>query len=83
MFTVYVLLSEKTGVTYTGYTSNLAKRLESHNSLATKGFTIKHRPWLLIYSENFDLKSDAIRREKELKQGRGREFIKNLINRTV
>jgi len=32
-------------------------------------------PWILVYSENFDLKSDALVREKQLKSYQGRKFI--------
>ena len=79
MFTVYVLYSPAHKKIYTGFTSNLDKRLLSHNSWGTKGWTIKFRPWILIHSESYDSKKDAILREKELKSGKGREFIKNLI----
>jgi putative endonuclease len=51
----------------------LDQRLLSHNQLANKGFTVKYRPWELFYSENFEIKSEAIRREKQLKSFKGRE----------
>ncbi len=35
--------------------------------------------WDLIYKEEFESRSDAIAREKQLKSHRGREFLKNLI----
>ena len=79
MFTVYVLYSPSFKKFYTGFTSNLEGRLKSHNSLSTKGFTLRYRPWILIYTEQFELKKDAIKREKELKSGRGREFIRKII----
>jgi putative endonuclease len=79
MFTVYVLYSPTFGKTYTGFTSSLSQRLESHNSLATKGYTLKYRPWILLFSEEFETKTEALKREKELKSGKGRDFIKSLI----
>ncbi|PXY38646.1 endonuclease, partial [Flavobacterium cheongpyeongense] len=52
---------------------------KSHNVLETKGYTLKFRPWKVIYVEFFDAKAEAIKKEKYLKTGIGREFIKNLI----
>jgi len=78
-FVVYILYSEKFNKNYTGFTSNLIERFKSHNFLAAKGYTIKFRPWKVVYVEFFKTKSEAIQREKYLKTGVGREFIKNLI----
>ena len=83
MYTVYVLYSPTFDKTYTGYTSSLDNRLESHNYLAKKGYTVKYRPWELIYSENYTTKAEAIRREKELKSGKGREYIRKIINKKI
>ena len=80
-FFVYALYSEKYDKIYVGFTSNLEGRLASHNTLATKGWTIKFRPWSLIYSEQYGMKADAMRRERELKSAQGREFIRTLIKK--
>ncbi|MDD2636252.1 MAG: GIY-YIG nuclease family protein [Bacteroidales bacterium] len=80
MFTVYALYSSKHNKIYIGYTSNLENRLNSHNILATKGWTIKFRPWKIVYTEEHSTKSDAMKREKQLKSAKGREFIWNIIN---
>jgi putative endonuclease len=79
MFTTYVLYSVSYDKIYIGYTSDMVERLKSHNALATKGYTIKFRPWIIVYSEDFELKSDAMKREKELKSSRGRNFIREHI----
>ncbi|PAM94932.1 endonuclease [Flavobacterium sp. IR1] len=78
-FVVYILYSEKFNKNYTGFTSNLIERFKSHNFLETKGYTLKYRPWEVIYVEFFYSKTEALKREKYLKTGIGREFIKNLI----
>ncbi len=80
-FIVYVLYSEKFNKSYTGHTSNLIERFKSHNSLSTKGYTSKFRPWIVIHVESYNSKSDAIKKEKYLKTGVGREFIKELISK--
>jgi putative endonuclease len=80
MFTVYVLYSESFKKMYIGFTSDINGRLRSHNELATKGWTVKYRPWTLVYTENFETKAQAIKREKQLKTARGREFAWQMIN---
>jgi putative endonuclease len=80
MFTVYILFSEKYEKHYVGFTSNLEARMQSHNELATKGFTVKYRPWKLIHTEVYETKSEAMKRELWLKSGVGRTFIKSLAH---
>ena len=83
MFWVYVLYSEAFDKIYIGYTSDLASRVESHNKLATKGWTLRYRPWALVYFKSFKTKPEAMKREKELKTARGRKFIREeVINKT-
>ena len=80
-FVVYILFSEDYGKTYVGFTSNLIERFKSHNYLSKKGYTIKFRPWKVIYVEFFSTKSEALKREKHLKSGKVREFIKEIISK--
>ena len=75
MFIVYVLYSEQHNKIYVGFTSNLEQRFISHNELGKKGWTIKFRPWIIVHQESFDSKSDAMKREKELKTAAVRSFI--------
>ena len=79
MFTVYALYSEQYDKIYIGYTSNIEQRLLAHNELETKGYTIRYRPWKIIHTEVFSEKSEVMKREKQLKTAKGREFIWNLI----
>ncbi|MBL7701333.1 MAG: GIY-YIG nuclease family protein [Ferruginibacter sp.] len=79
MFTVYVLYSKGYDKIYVGFTSDLEQRFLSHNELGKKGWTIKFRPWQIIHTESFELKSDAMKREKELKTATGRNFIWSII----
>ena len=75
MFTVYVLYSENYDKIYIGYTSDLDQRILSHNVLGKKGWTIRYRPWVILHTEAFLTKAEAMAREKALKSGRGRAFI--------
>jgi len=79
MFTVYILYSQKHKKIYIGFTSDLPNRFLSHNELATKGHTIKYRPWVIAYTEEFETKTEAIKRESKLKTAQGREFAWNII----
>ncbi|HEY9048798.1 MAG TPA: GIY-YIG nuclease family protein [Ohtaekwangia sp.] len=78
-FCVYVLHAVEHDKIYIGFTSDLDARLLSHNVLSKKGWTIKFRPWMLVYTESFSTKVEAIKREKELKSYRGRLFIRKEI----
>ena len=77
MYTVYVLYSIKFDKIYIGYTSNLKQRILSHNYLGKKGYTIRYRPWTVVHIEQFQTKSEAMKREKHLKSGQGRQFIRD------
>jgi putative endonuclease len=80
MYYVYVLKSLTSGKLYKGFTSDLEKRIKVHNSSSGKRFTSKDQPWVLIYSEQFITRSEAVLREKFLKSGIGRDFIKQKLN---
>lgn len=80
-FTVYILKSKKFDKIYTGYTSNLITRFYSHNKLSKSGYTARFRPWRVIYTEVYNSKREAMKREKWLKSGVGRKFIKNNITK--
>jgi putative endonuclease len=77
--TVFCLCSFKYDKIYVGYTSDLISRFHSHNSLATKGYTLRYRPWIVAYTEELESKSAAMKREKELKSSRGRAYLWDYI----
>ncbi len=79
IYTVYVLYSEKFDKTYIGFTNQLILRFYQHNEYSNKGYTKRFRPWKVLYCEWFQTKSEAMKREKWLKSGVGRSFIKNNI----
>ena len=77
-FAVYVLASTKDNSWYIGFSSDLDKRLKEHNSGKTIT-TSKKMPWKIIYYEVSFNKLDAIAREKYLKSGMGRRYLKNRL----
>ena len=79
VFFVYILYSFTSGKSYTGFTNDVQRRLKEHNTTISKGYTLRYRPWILIREESYSTKAKAIKREKFLKTGRGRDQIKNYI----
>ncbi len=78
MFYVYILQSLKDNKLYIGYSSNLKKRFVEHRRGIVSS-TKNRRPIVLIYYEAYRSEKDARIREKFLKTGKGREFIKKNI----
>ena len=78
MFYVYVLRSLSDSGFYIGFSTNLRARLRQHQngeSLATKS----RGPWKLIYYEAYTEREDAEGREKFLKSGAGRRFLRTQL----
>lgn len=64
---------------YTGWTNNIEKRLEDHNSGKGAKYTKARRPVELVYYESYETKEEAMRREwqiKQLKKSEKEELIK-------
>lgn len=75
MFYVYVLRSETDSGLYIGYSSDLRRRIVQHKRGAALA-TSYRGPWKLIYYEAYLNQADALGREKFLKSGSGRSFLK-------
>jgi putative endonuclease len=75
MFYVYVLRSASDDGFYIGYSTNLRKRLGQHVTGAALA-TSYRGPWKLIYDEAYLEGDDALGRERYLKSGAGRRFLK-------
>ena len=79
MVFVYVLKSEIDDRLYVGLTQNVEKRLKEHNRGKTRS-TKGYRPWQLIYVEEYPDRPTARKREKYLKSGYGKQWLKNKHN---
>ena len=79
MFYTYIIYSKSANRYYVGYTHDLKLRIERHNSGWSRS-TKSGIPWKLVYHEKFDTKSDAIKRENEIKRKKSRKYIKELID---
>ncbi len=77
MFYVYLLQSKLDKSYYIGQTNDLEKRLFDHNEGLSK-YTSRKRPWEIVYFEKFKTRTEAIKRERFLKQQRNSSFYKSL-----
>ena len=78
MYYVYVLQSKKDDKFYTGFTTDLGRRIDEHNK--GQQISTQHRiPFHLIYYEWCLNKDDAIDREIYLKSGMGKKYIRSRL----
>lgn len=82
MHYTYILYSVIRDCYYIGSSVDVAARLAVHNT-NHKGFTGKTLDWKVAYTEAFDLKSEALMREKKIKSWKSRRMIEKLINSVV
>ena len=79
-FVVYALYNKEANKIYIGQTHDLENRMTLHNTHILKGYTSRFQgEWRVIYSEFFLTRQEALKREKELKSFRGREFVRTKI----
>jgi putative endonuclease len=78
IFHVYILRSQSTGQFYVGQTENLTKRVFEHNNNRTP--SIKNRGlWELVHAEAFDSRAEAMRRGRQIKKMKSRQWIERLV----
>ncbi|HTL80775.1 MAG TPA: GIY-YIG nuclease family protein [Bacteroidia bacterium] len=81
-YCVYILFSQKDELLYTGYTSDIEKRLLYHNEGRTKS-TASRRPLILIFCEFYLDESDARKREKYFKTSPGKKAVKLMLGNAL
>jgi len=74
----YILYSEKIDRYYVGYTWNIKLRLDRHNKGMSRS-TKAGRPWKIVYVELYNTKSEAIKREYQIKRWKSRKMIEELV----
>jgi putative endonuclease len=77
MWFIYILLCEDNSL-YCGSTNDLEKRFKDHQSGKGGKYTRSHRPIKLIYSEELASKSEALKREAEIKRWERKRKISEL-----
>jgi putative endonuclease len=79
MYFVYILQSRSSARYYTGQTHDLDARLIYHNSNWSK--SLRNRgPWELVYREEYATRSEALRRERQIKSWKDRDMIERLVS---
>ncbi|MFQ5790049.1 MAG: GIY-YIG nuclease family protein [Acidobacteriota bacterium] len=78
MHYTYVLLSSRDNRFYTGCTDDLKKRVLEHNTGRVRS-TAHRAPLELVYYEACLSRDDALRRERFLKTGKGKRFLKKRL----
>jgi putative endonuclease len=78
VFYFYILYSASMDKYYIGHTSELQERLRKHNT-NHKGFTGKVNDWKIVYTEEFQSKTEAYQRERQIKGWKSRQKIEILI----
>ena len=79
-YIVYILHSLTKDKFYICYTANLTERITRHNQ-KSKGFTGLTNDWTLVYHEEFNSQSEAIQREKQIKNWKSKIKIQELIQK--
>jgi putative endonuclease len=78
MYFVYIIKSLIVLRYYIGSTENVDRRLSDHNSGKVKS-TKAYKPWEIVYLERFDIKSYALKREKQIKSYKSGNAFKKLL----
>jgi len=78
MYYVYIIQSQKDSNIYIGFTNDLEKRFQQHNSGSVRS-TKSRIPFVMLYYEALNSKIEAVEREKYFKSGCGRSSMKRLL----
>jgi putative endonuclease len=78
MYFVYILYSLTRDKYYVGSCENVQERLKKHNTNHS-GFTGKTGDWIVKWTEEHITKSEAMKREKQIKSWKSRKIIEKLI----
>jgi putative endonuclease len=81
-FCVYILFSQKDFLLYIGYTTNLSKRVQTHNAGGNIS-TANRIPLDLIFCEFYLFEADARKRESYFKTNMGKKAIKLMLRSTL
>lgn len=77
MWFVYIILCED-GSLYTGVSNNLEKRFLDHKNGKGGRYTRAHKPFKIIYSKKLPNQSEALKRERQIKDWSRGEKIRIL-----
>jgi putative endonuclease len=79
MYFIYILYSVSANKYYVGHTDNLERRLFEHNNGMTRFTSNIASDWNIMYTETFESRTLAAKREREIKARKSRVYIQSLI----
>lgn len=79
MYFIYILYSASANKYYVGHTDNLERRLFEHNNGMTRFTSNIASDWNIMYTETFESRALASKREREIKARKSRVYIQSLI----
>jgi putative endonuclease len=79
MYFIYILYSVSANKYYVGHTDNLERRLFEHNNGMTRFTSNIASDWIIMYTETFESRTLAAKREREIKARKSRVYIQSLI----
>ena len=80
-YSVYIIYSSESDRYYCGFTSNLQQRVSQHNDPdfdAAKTTSRYKGPWVLIWSQGYESKSEALKKEKSIKKRGIKRFLNDM-----
>ena len=75
---VYIIRSESSGRFYVGSAEDVSDRVREHNAGVSR-YTRNRGPWRLVRSEEYGDRSEAMKREYQIKRMKSRKYIEYLI----
>ena len=79
MYHIYILKSDKSRKLYIDHTENLERRLTEHNCIQSKS-TKNKGPWKIIFSKEFETRSETVKYELKLKSIKNKTYLLNNSN---
>ena len=79
---LYILASSKKETYYAGISKDPTLRLQYHNT-QNKGFTVRYRPWQLVYTCEFISRIEAQKAEQKIKRWKSKKMIRMLVEEKI
>ena len=77
-FSVYILYSATIDKHYVGHTDSIERRIHEHNTGQTRFTSIRGKPWIKVYAEQYETRALAMKREKEIKSKKSRKTLETV-----
>jgi len=82
MFCVYILKSQSKDIHYVGHAEDVDSRVDRHNA-GRNNFTKRGVPWVLVYTEVYHARSEAMKREHKIKSKKSQSYLEKLVAKNL